>query len=66
MFRRYNFMDVLLDVPAEERKVKDKSQPVAVDEEQEGQEAVNGSLGDDVCVETVAKIDRVDVVTATS
>lgn len=59
-------MDVLLDVPAEERQVKDKSQPVAVDEEEEGQEAVNGSLGDDVCVKAIAKVDRVDVVTAMS
>lgn len=53
---------ILLDVPREERGVKDQRQPVAVDEEQEGQEAVNGRFGDDVRVESVAKVDRVDVV----
>lgn len=53
----------LLRVPGDERKVEDQWQPVSVDQEQEGQERLNGSLGDDVGVETVAELDRVDVVT---
>lgn len=53
----------LLNVPDKERQVENKSNPVAVDEEQDGQERVYSGLGDDVGVETVAEVDRVDVVT---
>jgi hypothetical protein len=53
---------VLLDVPGNKRQVEDQSQPVAVDEEEEGQEAVDGGLRDDVGVEAVAEFDGVDVV----
>jgi hypothetical protein len=52
----------LLDVPSEKRNVEQKRQPVAIDQEKECQESVYGSLGDDVGVETVAEVDRVDVV----
>ena len=54
---------LLLDVPREERQVEYQRDPVAVDKEEEGQEAVDGSFGDDVRVEPVAEIDGVDVVT---
>lgn len=54
---------VLLDVPRQQGNVEDQRQPVAVDEEQESQEAMYSSLGDDVGVQAVAKVDRVDVVT---
>jgi hypothetical protein len=53
----------LLNVPTQQRQVEDQGQPVSVDQEQEGQEAVDDDLGDDVGVEAVAEIDRVDVVT---
>lgn len=53
----------LLDVPAEERQVEDERQPVSVDKEQEGQETVNSDFRDDICVEAVAEVNRVDVVT---
>lgn len=56
-------MRVLLNVPSKERQVEDQRNPVAVDQEEEGQEAVDGSFGNDVRVEAVAKIDGVDVVT---
>ena len=56
------FRDVLLCVPGQERQVEDERHPVAVDQEQDSQECVDTSLGDDVHVEAVAEINRVDVV----
>jgi len=55
-------MYVLLRVPGQQGQVEDKRHPVAVDQEQDGQESVDTSLGDDVHVQAVAEIDRVDVV----
>jgi hypothetical protein len=52
----------LLDVPSEKRNVEQKRQPVAIDQEEERQKSVYSSLGDDVGVEAVAKVDGVDVV----
>jgi hypothetical protein len=54
---------VLLGVEGQERQVEKNSNPVAIDDEQEGQESVDGGFGDNVGVETVAKVDRVDIVT---
>lgn len=53
---------VLLSVPCQEGQVEDKRDPVPIDEEQEGQESVDGGLGDDVGVEAVAEVDGVNVV----
>lgn len=58
------WQDVLLRIERQKRQVENDRQPVAVDNEEEGQESVNGGLWDDVGVQTVAKVDRVDVVTA--
>lgn len=55
---------VLLSVVGEQRQVQDNRKPVAIDNEQEGQESMNSSLGDNVGVETVAEFDGVEVVTA--
>ena len=60
--RRLFRFHVLLSVPCQEGQVEDKRDPVPIDEEQEGQESVNGGLGDDVGVEAVAEVDGVDVV----
>ena len=54
---------ILLSIPRDEGQIKDEREPVTVDEEEEGKEAVDGGLGDDVGVEAVAKVDGVDVVT---
>lgn len=54
---------LLLNVPCKERQVQDQRHPVSIDEEQQRQEAVDGSFGNDVCVEAITEIDRVDVVT---
>jgi hypothetical protein len=54
----------LLCVESQQRQIQQQSQPVAIDQEQEREEGVHGSLRDNVGVETVAEIDRVDVVTA--
>ena len=54
--------NLLLAVPGQERQVQDQGDPVSVDQEEEGQEGVDGGLGDDVRVEAVAKVDGVDVV----
>lgn len=56
--------NVLLPVERQERQVQQNRDPVAVDDEKEGQERVNSGLGDDVGVQAVAQVDRVDVVTA--
>lgn len=54
---------VLLSVPEEERQVEGQRQPVAVDEEKARQQRVDGGFGDEVRVQAVAEVDRVDVVT---
>jgi hypothetical protein len=56
----------LLNVVSEERQVEDKGNPVSVDQEQKGQEAMDGGFGQDVGVEAVAEVDGVDVVAAES
>lgn len=56
--------NVLLRIERQERQVQEDGQPVAVDNEEEGQESVDSGFGDDVGVEAVAQVDRVDVVTA--
>lgn len=55
-------LENLLHVPGEQRQVENESDPVAIDQEQESQETVHGSLRDNVRVQTVAEIDRVDIV----
>lgn len=55
---------ILLGVEQHERQVQYDGEPVAVDHEEEGQEGVDSGFGDDVGVEAVAKVDRVDVITA--
>ena len=53
---------VLLCVPCKQRQVEDQSDPVPVDKEQNGDESVDSSFGDDVGVEAVAEVNRVDVI----
>jgi hypothetical protein len=60
---RKAILHVLLGVPCQQRQIQDKREPVSVNEEEESQESVYGSFGDDVGVEAVAEVDRVDVVT---
>lgn len=55
----------LLDVPGQEREVQDQRHPVSIDQEQQRQETMYGSLGNNIGVQAVAEVDRVDVVTAT-
>jgi len=52
-----------LDVEGEERCVEEQRDPVAIDKEEEGQEAMDGSFRYNVCVETVAEINRINIVT---
>lgn len=54
--------NLLLGVPGDERQVDGNRQPVAIDEEEESQEPVDSGFRDDVRVQAVAEIDRVDVV----
>lgn len=54
--------NVLLDVESEEWQIEQKCNPVPIDKEQEGQEAMDGRFRDDICVEAVAEIDRINVV----
>jgi hypothetical protein len=55
-------MHVLLGVEQHEGQVQHDGEPVPVDEEEECQDSVNSGFGDDVGVEAVAEVDRVDVV----
>jgi hypothetical protein len=52
----------LLDIVSKERQVEDQRKPVSVDQEQEGEESVDGDFGNDVRVQAVAEVDGVDVV----
>jgi len=53
----------LLDIEGKEWKVENQRNPISIDEEQKGEETMNRSFWNDVGVQTVAEIDRVDVVT---
>jgi len=67
-FSRIEEMSVvnnLLDVPAKERQVENERDPVTVDEEEEGQETVHSSLGDDIGIESVAEVNGVNIITVT-
>ena len=55
---------LLLRIERQHRQVQNDREPVTIDDKQEGQECVDGGFGDDVGVETVAEVNRVDVVTA--
>lgn len=54
---------ILLSVPSQQRQIQDQGHPVPIDQEQECQKGVNGSFWDNVCVEAVAEVDRVNIVT---
>jgi hypothetical protein len=56
---------VLVRIPSEERQIQDQRYPVAIDEEQEGEESMDGGFGNDVLVEVLAKVDGVGVVAKT-
>lgn len=53
---------LLLRIPDKQRQVQDQRQPVAIDQEHNSQETMDGSLRDNVGVQAVAKVNRVDVV----
>jgi len=53
----------LFAIEYQERQVQNQGKPIAIDKEQERQEGVDGSFWDNVGVEAVAKVDRIDVVT---
>jgi hypothetical protein len=55
-------LHILLSVPSQKWQVQNERHPISVDEEEDSQEGVYGSFRDDVGVEAVAQIDRVDVV----
>ena len=61
---RGELLHVLLGVKQNERQVQHDGEPVPVDNEEESQESVDSGFGDYVGVETVAKVDGVDVITA--
>lgn len=53
----------LVDVESEQRQVQQETEPVPVDEEQDRDKTLNTSLWDDVLVQFVTQLNRVDVVT---
>jgi len=54
---------VLLYVEDNEWQIEQKRNPVSVDKEEECKDAVDEGFRNDVGVETVAEIDRVDIIT---
>lgn len=58
----FRYINILLCVPGQKGQIEDECHPVPIDQEQECQETMDSSFGDDVGVKTVAEIDRVDVV----
>jgi len=52
----------LLDIPPQQGSVEDYGNPISVNEKEEGKEAVYGSLGYDVRVQSVAELNRVDII----
>lgn len=55
--------DTLFDIEGQERQVESNGQPVAINDEEEGEEGVDGRLGHDIRIEAVAQINGIDVVT---
>lgn len=55
---------LLLCIPSEKRQVENEGQPVAVYQKQKCHEAMYSRLGDNISVQAVAELDRVDIVTA--
>ena len=55
--------NILLNVKCNKWQIEQKRNPVSVDKEKESQEAVNSRFRDNVCVETIAEVDRVDIIT---
>jgi len=55
-------LEYLLCVPRKHGQVENEGDPVSVDQEHEGEEPMDGSFGDNVRVEAVAEVDRVNVV----
>lgn len=54
---------VLLRIKCQQRQVQHNRNPVSIDDKQEGQEPMDRGFGDNVGVQTVAEVNRVDVVT---
>jgi hypothetical protein len=60
---RANGLSSLLCIERQQGQIQKQGYPVSVDQEQESQECVYGGFWDDVGVQAVAKIDRIDIVT---
>lgn len=54
--------DSLLHIPPQKRQIQNQRQPIPIDQKQHRQESMHGGFRDDVHVEAVAQVDRVDVV----
>lgn len=57
------FLDELVDVVSEHWQVQQKHKPVAIEQEKQGQKAVQATLWNEPRVQFVAQLDWVDVVT---
>ena len=55
-------VDDLLSIPGQERNVEQKRSPVSIDEEESCQKCVDGGFWNDVGVEAVAEVNRVDII----
>lgn len=54
---------LLFRIPSQEGKVQQYRNPVTINQKENCEEGMNGSLGDDVGVEAVAEVNGIDIVT---
>ena len=59
----WTIYDLLLGVERQERQIEYQSNPVTINQEQYRKEGMYGCFGNDIGVESIAQIDRVDVIT---
>ena len=57
---------ILLDIECQEGQIENQRHPVTIDQKQECQKAMDRCFRDDVGIETVAKIDWINVIAADS
>lgn len=53
----------LLCIECQQGQIQEQGDPVSVDQEQERQEGMYGGFGNDVGIQTIAQVDRIDIIT---
>jgi hypothetical protein len=53
----------LLCIECQQGQIQEQGDPVSVDQEQERQEGMYGGFGNNVGIQTIAQVDRIDIIT---